>query len=137
MINNHDIPELDAKGLRQFALVTAGLFAVIFGLFFPWLLELDLPKWPFIIAGVLVVWGLAAPASLRPVYHGWMRFALLLNWIVTPIVMSLIFFVLFVPTAMYMRIIGRDTMMRKIDPSIETYRKPSKESSPTKMERPF
>ena len=35
----HSIPELDRKGLREFGLVTGGIVAVLFGLFFPWLLE--------------------------------------------------------------------------------------------------
>jgi hypothetical protein len=41
MAINHKIPELDRKGLREFGLMTGAVVVVIFGLFFPWLLELN------------------------------------------------------------------------------------------------
>jgi hypothetical protein len=35
----HSIPELDARGLRQFALTTGGIVAGLFGLLLPWLFD--------------------------------------------------------------------------------------------------
>ena len=52
---NIEIP--DKKGLREFGLITGGLFVGLFGLLFPWLFSFALPVWPWVIAGVL--WGLA------------------------------------------------------------------------------
>ena len=49
------IPELDRKGLRQFGIVTGGILAGLFGLFFPWLLEHSYPYWPWIVGGLLVL----------------------------------------------------------------------------------
>ena len=46
----HPIPELDRKGLREFGLTTGALIAAIFGLFFPWLLSVHIPLWPWILA---------------------------------------------------------------------------------------
>jgi hypothetical protein len=89
----HDIPELDAKGLRSFALTTGGIVVALFGLLLPWLLDLGFPIWPWVLAAVLGVWGLAAPATLRPVYRGWMRFGLLASRITTPIILGIVFYV--------------------------------------------
>ena len=88
----HEIPELDRKGLRDFGLVTGAIFVALFGLFFPWLLELNIPTWPWVLGSILAVWGLAAPATLRPLYRAWMKLGLMLSKITTPIVLGIVFF---------------------------------------------
>jgi len=133
----HDIPELDRKGLREFGLTTGGIVAVLFGLGFPFLLGHPLPVWPWVIFAVLGAWGLVAPLSLRPVYRGWMRFGLLLSKITTPVVLGILFFVVFTPIALTMRVFGRDTMARKFASDAKSYRVPSKEHTKDTMERPF
>ncbi len=87
----HTIPELDRKGLRDFGLVTGAIVAALFGLFFPWVLERSIPIWPWVIAGVLAVWALAAPLTLKPVYRQWMMLGLLLSKITTPIILGAVF----------------------------------------------
>ena len=64
---SHRIPELDRKGLREFALVTGGVLVGLFGLVLPWLFNLGWPTWPWILAGILVALGLVAPMALQPV----------------------------------------------------------------------
>ena len=132
-----EIPELDRHGLRQFALSTGAIVAVLFGLFFPWLLDVNYPIWPWILAGVLAAWGLAAPASLRPVYRGWMRFGLLLNRIMTPLILGILFFLIITPTSALMRLLGRDIMGRSFDEKAESYRVPSIKRPKSHIERPF
>jgi hypothetical protein len=137
MTQAQTIPELDRKGLRDFALVTGAIVAALFGLFFPWLLDRGLPSWPWILAGVLALWGLVAPTTLKPVYRGWMRFGLLANRIMTPLVLGLIYFVVITPVAFIMRALGRDAMLRKLDSGAQSYRVPSRTQPKEKMERPF
>ena len=55
---DHIIPELDRKGLREFGFVTGGIVAVLFGLFFPWLLGRTIPVWPWVLCAVLIIIGL-------------------------------------------------------------------------------
>jgi hypothetical protein len=50
---------------------------------------------------------------LLPLNKLWMRFGLLLGMIVSPIVLGIIFFGLFTPIAMLMRVIGRDELRLK------------------------
>ena len=54
----HTIPEPDRKGLRESGLVTGGILAGLFGLFFPWLLETGIPLWPWLVGAVLALWAL-------------------------------------------------------------------------------
>ena len=124
------------KGLREFALTTAAIIAVLFGLFFPWLLERPIPRWPWVITGVLVVWGLAAPATLRPVYRGWMQFGLLLSKITTPIVMGVVFYVVITPMGLIRRLSGNDSLHRRFEQT-GSYRVPSHKAPIRNLEKPF
>jgi hypothetical protein len=136
-MHNATIPELDNKGLREFGLVTGGVITGLFGLFFPWLLEVGIPAWPFVLGGVLVAWGLLHPSSLRPVYTGWMKFGMLLSRITTPVVMGVVFFLVVLPVGLIMRLAGRDPMARKLEPDRDSYRTPSEKPATQSMERPF
>ncbi len=133
----HEIPELDRKGLRDFGLVTGGIIAALFGLFFPWLLESQIPVWPWVISGVLAGWALAAPVSLKPVYRGWMKLGLLLSRITTPIILGIVFYLLIWPMGLVMRLFGRDPMARQLDGAAKTYRVTSHKAPKENMERPF
>ena len=136
-ITHSEIPELDRRGLRNFALSTGAIVAILFGLFFPWLLDISFPVWPWIVAGVLAGWGLAAPDSLRPIYRGWMRFGLLLNRIVTPVILGVLFFIIITPVSAVMRILRRDAMTRAFDEEAKSYRVLSVKRPKSHVERPF
>ncbi len=133
----HVIPELDRKGLREFGLVTGGIIAGLFGLFFPWILDVAIPYWPWIVGGTLGAWALIAPSTLRSFYRAWMRFALILSRITTPLIMGLAYGLVIIPTGLIMRAIGRDPMARRFDEKAESYRIPSKKPPKDQMERPF
>jgi hypothetical protein len=135
-MTDHDIKDLDAKGLREFALTTGAIVAVLFGLFFPWLLERPIPRWPWVIAGVLVVWGLAAPATLKPVYRGWMRFGLLLSKVTTPLIMGAVFFLVITPMGLWRRMAKKDPLARAFEPG-GSYRVPSHKAPIRNLEKPF
>ena len=132
----HEIPVLDRKGLREFGLVTGGVVAGLFGLFFPWLLERAWPLWPWIVFGVLGTWGLLAPMSLQPVYRTWMRFGLMLSKVMTPLIMGIVFFLLITPVAFVLKVLGKDPMARKFDDT-DSYRVPTEKAPPENLEKPY
>lgn len=149
-----EIPTLDRKGLREFGVVTGGIIAVLFGVFFPWMFSgiklfhsydfwgalspsVTALRWPFLVGGVLAGWGVVAPMSLAGVYRVWMKFGLVMSSIMTPLIMSFVFFFLFTPAALIMKILGKDSMSRKLDPNAETYRVPSKDNPIKNLEKPF
>jgi saxitoxin biosynthesis operon SxtJ-like protein len=134
---NHTIPELDRQGLRSFGLTTAAIIAVLFGLFFPWLLELGFILWPWGLFALLASVALIAPGMLGPVYKIWMRFGLLMSNITTPLIMGIVFYLVIFPSALIMRILGRDPMMRTLDTRQASYRVATKKPSRESLERPF
>jgi hypothetical protein len=135
----HDIPELDTKGLRQFGLILGGLLCVLFGFLLPWLWNWDaLPNWVFIGLGIAtIIWALLAPDSIKPLYYGWMRIALLIGNTINSIILAIVFFGVITPMGLFMRILGKDPLRRKIDEQAKSYRVVSKARPKNHMERPF
>ena len=133
----NEIPELDKKGLRDFGLITGGLFAVIFGLLLPYLFGSSLPWWPWLVCVVLVIWALIAPQSLNPVYRLWMRVGLLIGSVVSRVILGLVFFLVVTPIGLMMRAIGKDPMNRRLDDSATSYRELISEVKSNDYEKPF
>ena len=131
------IPELDRKGLREFGLTTGVAVVATFGLFFPWMLDLDWPVWPWVIAAPLWSLALIHPEWLRWIYRAWMRFGLLASRVMTPLVLGIVFFVMISPMAIIRRLMGKDPMQRTLDPNQKSYRIQSIKSPKEKLERPF
>ena len=135
--NMHTIPQLDRVGLRNFGLTTGSILAVLFGLFFPWLLDNPIPAWPWIVAGALVLWALLLPMSLQPVYRGWMRFGLFMSSITTPLILGIVFFVIITPMALILTLRKWDPLARKLYTSTESYRIRNEQAGNSKLEKPY
>jgi len=127
---------MSKKELRKFGLVTGGMLILFFDILIPLIWGLKPPLWPVITGGVLATVALLLPAALGPVYRVWMRFAEALGWVNTRIILSVIFFVVFFPAGMVMRVFS-DPMRRKFDSSAETYLTPSNTIKHENMEKPF
>ena len=130
------IPVLDRSGLRQFGLTTGAIVAGLFGIVFPFFLDLSWPVWPWIVFAVLGIWAIVAPSSLAPVYRGWMRFGMLLSKITTPIVLTVLFLITILPGALLMRLFHKDPMRRSFDKSA-SYRIRAKQPSVKNLEKPY
>ena len=137
MAIDHKIPDLDRKGLREFGLTTGAIVVVIFGLCLPWLLDVDWPVWPWLIAAPLWSLALVYPMWLRLVYRAWMRFGLLASKVMTPLVLGIVFFGMILPMALVWRLTGNDPMRRTLYPNQKSYRAQSVKSPKEKLEKPF
>lgn len=105
--------------LRKFALVVGGVFLAI-GAFALWR-EAPWAPIPLWIGAPLVAVGVVYPRVLRPVYLGWMGLAFVLGTIVTGILLTLFFFLVITPVALFFKLIGRDALHREIDREAESY----------------
>lgn len=136
--HSHSIPELDRKGYRDFGLVTGAIVVGLFGLFFPFIFGRSLPIWPWVIFLMLAVPALIAPMSLAPVYKYWMKFGLFMGtYIMTPLIMFIVFVVMFVPMGLLKRLFGKDSMARDLDSKANTYRLPVEPRPAKNLEKPF
>jgi hypothetical protein len=127
----------DRKQWRDFGLVFGTGLVVMFGLLLPWLADRPFPLWPWITAAVFIILALACPPALRPLNALWLKFGHVLGWINTRIILGVVYFVVFLPTSLVLRMLHRDPLQRQFDASAASYRVPSKAASDKQMERPF
>lgn len=104
---------------RSFGMVVGGILSAI-GAY--QLIEASGTYLWFLVPGVLlIVLGLLAPRVLHPLNVGWTRLGLLLGRVVTPIVMFLIYAISVVPTAIVLRLAGKDLLQLKPRPDQSSY----------------
>lgn len=104
---------------RKFGLLFLGVFALVAGYLFwkgsPW-------WW---VGGALAVvsgaTGLAAPSLLRLPHLWWMKFAGLLGWMNTRILLTLFFVLVLTPVGLVMRLFGRDPLTRRFAKESTSY----------------
>jgi hypothetical protein len=127
----------DKQELRKFGLVFAGMFILIFGLLLPWIWDKHSPVWPWIVAAVFVATALLVPMALGPVYRLWMKIGHVLGWINTRIILGIMFFFIFAPVALLLRLLGKDMLRLRLDTSATSYRIASEHLPRDRMERPY
>ena len=129
--------DLSVNDLRKFGLTTGGILAGLFGAALPWLLGRSMPIWPWALGGLLVVWSLLAPATLKPIRRGWLGFGHIMSKITTPIILGILFYSAVLPTGLVRRLLGRDSMSRAFDHSTASYRVESRKATKEQLKRPF
>lgn len=134
---NSKIENPGVHELRKFGLIFGAILVALFGLLLPWLFDFAWPVWPWIIAAISCTWALVHPGSLFPVYLVWMKFGHIMGWINTRIILGIMFYVIFFPVGVFMRMIAKDPMARKLDDSIASYRKESSPLDRNHIERPY
>jgi hypothetical protein len=132
-----NIATLDKAGYRKFGLVSSAIVVILFGLCIPFLFSLGYPRWPWMFAGVLSLWALLVPATLKPVYIGWMKFGNMMNWINTRLILGILFYGLFMPFGLVMRVFGKDPLHRKLDANSASYRVKSRSVDRNNVEHPY
>jgi hypothetical protein len=109
----HGIPaRLSPAEGRKFGLTVGAAFAVLAAV--SWWREHPTTTYIFgaLAAGLLIA-GLVVPGQLGPVYRGWMKFALLISKVTTPIFMGIVFFIVIMPIGLLMRLFGRNPVHHK------------------------
>ena len=112
----HDIKSSSNRGFGcVFATVflIIGLWPIIFGGALRW--------WSLIVAAAFLVITLVAPALLALPNRLWLRFGLLLNRIISPVVLGFLFYVVVTPIGALMRLFGQDNLRLRGSPADGSY----------------
>ncbi len=104
---------------RSFGLVFAAMFALV--AFSPLVHGHDVRVWALPIALLFLAVAVLLPRALAPFNQLWFRFGLLLGKFVTPLVMSILFFITVTPVALLMRATGQDPLRLKWQPAAKSY----------------
>ena len=120
----------DQKVLKQFGLIAVAGFALLGGLVF-WrngLFGLDFGAtarpvayslWG--IAGLSGLFSMVAPRANLPLYVGLTVLTYPIGYVVSHVIMGLVFFGMLTPLALIFRLIGRDILHRRFDQSAKSY----------------
>lgn len=104
-------PPTDRK-LRQFAVIAAIVLAVLAVWHLSAMGNLLLASGYTCVALLVGAIGLARPRWLAPIFTLWMIAAFPLAWLVSTLVLALIFFGLLTPLGLVFRLLGRDPLDR-------------------------
>ena len=117
-----------------------GMVALMFGLIFPWVFDKtsdNWPIWPFIVLVVFFIVAIAVPEILRPVNHIWLKIGNVLGFINSRIILGAMFYLMIFPIGMILKLLGKDSMQRKLDKNAETYRKITMVREKDHLKKPF
>ncbi len=107
------------KDLRKFGL-TVGIVLLAVAIF---LVVRGSHNWTIwaAIGLILVLLALSAPSVLKPLNKVWMTLSVLLGWVMTRVILVLLFYVALTPTALMAKLFRKDVLERKIDRSAKSY----------------
>lgn len=113
----HDI--VKGSSDRSFGIVFAAVFTFI-GLW-PLVAGNGVRWWALPVVAAFGVTALVRPGLLGPLNRLWFKFGLLLNQVVSPVIMALLFFLIITPMAFIIRLKGKDPLRLKYDPKARSY----------------
>lgn len=108
------------KQLRTFG-ITLTVFLSVIGLIHFLKGNISSQYWFWAVAAGILLVTLLTPLVIKPIYRGAMFIAHLLGWINTRIILGLIYYLLFSPVSLVMKIIGRDPLQRQLNKEVKTY----------------
>lgn len=78
----------------------------------------------FIVVAVGVLGGIAILASKSlgaAIYRTWMFAALPIGWTISHAILAILFYLILTPIGLILRLCGKDSMTRRVDPAAKTY----------------
>jgi hypothetical protein len=111
----------DEKMLREFGLFSLfgfGIMGLVSAL--KWeLWQLSFGLWGLAVFSFL--FSFIQPKVLRPLFVLLMVVAFPVGFVISNVILALLFYAVFTPLALFFKIIGRDALNRKIDPNAASY----------------
>ena len=100
------------KNIKSFA-ITIGIILCFIASFL-FYKEIEYYRIFIYVAFVLIGSGLIIPNVLKPIYYIWMVFANILGWIMTRLILSLLFYLIISPIGIFSKIFGKRFLRIKI-----------------------
>ena len=105
--------EIKIGSNKSFGIVFFIVFLLI--AIYPLINNDELRIWSLVVSIIFLILGLINSKVLTPLNKLWFKFGLLLGKVVSPLIMGIIFFLVVTPTALIMRIIGKDLLNLKFN----------------------
>jgi predicted membrane metal-binding protein len=111
--------EIKISSNRNFGLVFFFVFLIVS--LWPLINEGSPRYWSIVIAVIFLILGLLNSKLLTPLNKLWFKFGLFLGFIISPIIMGIIFFLVIAPTGLVMKLMGKDLLDKKYDNKKKSY----------------
>lgn len=123
--------------LRKFGL-TIGIFLLVIAAFLFWKQRPSFPYFAYIGGGFALL-GLIVPILLKPIYKVWMSFAVVMGFIMTRLILTVLYFGMFTPIALLTKLLGKDLLEERWDKNAATYwvKRPATKFDPKSAENMF
>ena len=105
--------EINKSSNRNFGIVFFIVFLII--AIYPMLNEGDVRFWSLIASLIFLTLGILNSEFLTPLNKIWFKFGIFLGKIFSPLIMSLIFFLVVTPIGLVLRLIGKDVLNLKFN----------------------
>jgi CBS domain containing-hemolysin-like protein len=108
-----------ASSDRTFGLVFTAFFALV--AFLPLVRDHRPRWWAAVLSGLFLVLALAVPGILRPLNRAWTALGGLLHTVTNPILLGILFYLVFTPFGWLLRRTGKDFLRLKRPEDAQTY----------------
>ena len=109
----------DKSDWKKFG-ITMGTVLVIIGFFLLWKKN-NYFEYSFFLAAVFFIAGFILPSALKPVYKVWMALSVVMGFIMTRVIMIIIFYLIVTPVGLIASMSGKKFLDMKIDKSAKSY----------------
>jgi hypothetical protein len=109
----------EKSDLRKFG-ITVGIILIIIAVFLFWK-EKESFQILLIVGTVLLILGIAIPVILKPIYWVWMVFATILGWIMTRVILIVLFYFVVTPISLVFRLSGKQFIDLSWNKRMSTY----------------
>jgi len=114
----------DTRELRKFG-ITIGILLVLLGSWFLWRNK-EGAYLLLISAALFLTLGVILPLLLKPLQKLWMTLAILLGWLMTRIILIVLFYFVVTPSGLLARLCGKDFLNKKFPGKAQSYWIPRK-----------
>ena len=109
----------DKSDWRKFG-ITMGIILAVMGFYLLWKGK-NYFEYVFLLTAAIFISGLVIPSALKPVYKAWMLMSVIMGFIMTRIIMVVIFYMIVTPVGFVASIIGKNFLDMKIDKTAKSY----------------
>jgi hypothetical protein len=114
-------------GNHNVSISTEKSFGIVFSIVFllvslyPLINSEEIHLWAIILSAIFLFLAYFMPKILSIPNKFWFKFGILLQSIIAPIVMALLYFLTVLPTGLIMRLLGKDLLKLKLDKNAKSY----------------
>ena len=104
---------------KSFGIVFFIVFLIIS--LYPLVNQGEIRSWALVISLIFLILGLMNSNLLTPLNKAWIKFGFLLGNIISPVVLGIIFFLIVLPTGLFMSILRKNYLGLKYEKDLESY----------------